>query len=82
MMGFRFYFTLILIRDGDPFHSFFETYLGQRCFRMEWPPGSGKFTTCPEIDRACFFGLAEAKQKINAAQIAFLEELERLLRNS
>lgn len=32
MMGFRFYFTLILIRDGDPFHSFFETYLGQR-----WP---------------------------------------------
>lgn len=58
------------------------TCIRSNSFRMEWPPGSGKFTTCPEIDRACFFGLAEAKQKINAAQIAFLEELERLLRNS
>jgi predicted NUDIX family NTP pyrophosphohydrolase len=44
-------------------------------FQMEWPPRSGKFETCPEVDRACFFRLAEAKQKINVAQAAFLEEL-------
>jgi len=46
-------------------------------FQMEWPPRSGKFTTCPEVDRACFFQMTEAKQKINPAQVAFLEELRR-----
>jgi len=51
-------------------------------FQMEWPPRSGKFTTCPEIDRACFFALTEAKQKINAAQISFLEELQQLRRKT
>ena len=45
-------------------------------FQMEWPPRSGKFQTVPEVDRACFFPLHEAKQKINPAQAAFLEELE------
>lgn len=44
-------------------------------FRMEWPPKSGKFTTCPEVDCAQFFRMTEAKEKINAAQVAFLEEL-------
>ncbi|HXS68900.1 MAG TPA: NUDIX domain-containing protein [Candidatus Polarisedimenticolia bacterium] len=48
-------------------------------FQMEWPPRSGKFTTCPEVDRACFFGMTEAKQKINQAQVAFLEELSEIL---
>jgi predicted NUDIX family NTP pyrophosphohydrolase len=51
-------------------------------FQMEWPPRSGKFTTCPEVDRACFFALTEAKQKINAAQISFLEELQQLRRKT
>jgi len=49
-------------------------------FQMEWPPRSGKFQTVPEVDRACFFRIAEAKQKINTAQVAFLEELEQLRR--
>lgn len=44
-------------------------------FEMEWPPKSGKFTTCPEVDCAQFFRMAEARQKINPAQVAFLEEL-------
>jgi predicted NUDIX family NTP pyrophosphohydrolase len=44
-------------------------------FQMEWPPRSGRFQTCPEVDRAGFFRMAEAKQKINPAQAAFLEEL-------
>lgn len=48
-------------------------------FEMEWPPRSGQFQTCPEVDRACFFGMAEAKRKINPAQAAFLEELQRHL---
>jgi predicted NUDIX family NTP pyrophosphohydrolase len=44
-------------------------------YEMEWPPRSGKFQTCPEVDRACFFRMEEAKQKINPAQAALLEEL-------
>ncbi|HEY2082781.1 MAG TPA: NUDIX domain-containing protein [Verrucomicrobiae bacterium] len=47
-------------------------------FQMEWPPRSGKFQDCPEVDRACFFHLAEAKRKINPAQVALLEELKQL----
>ena len=49
--------------------------LASNTFEMEWPPRSGGTQTFPEIDRAEFFSIAEAKQKINAAQIAFLEQL-------
>lgn len=47
-------------------------------FQMEWPPRSGKFIACPEVDRADFFRIAEARRKINSAQIALLEELRRM----
>ncbi len=45
-------------------------------FQMEWPRGSGRLETFPEIDRAAFFSIDEAKLRINPAQAAFLEELE------
>ncbi len=45
-------------------------------FTIEWPPRSGKQAEFPEIDRAEFFELDEAGQKINPAQIAFLDELK------
>jgi predicted NUDIX family NTP pyrophosphohydrolase len=48
-------------------------------FQMEWPPRSGRLEEFPEVDRAAFFNLAEAKQRINPAQIACLEELKRKL---
>jgi predicted NUDIX family NTP pyrophosphohydrolase len=54
------------------------TDIHSNTFQMEWPPRSGKFQTCPEVDRASFYGIAEAKQKINPAQVAFLEELQQL----
>jgi len=44
-------------------------------FTMEWPPRSGKMTEFPEVDRAEFFNLEKAKEKINEAQIPLLEEL-------
>ena len=47
-------------------------------FQMEWPPRSGKFQACPEVDRAAFFQFDEARRKINPAQSALLEELRRL----
>jgi predicted NUDIX family NTP pyrophosphohydrolase len=45
-------------------------------FTIEWPPRSGKWLEFPEVDRAAFFPIAEAKQKINVAQIPLLERLE------
>jgi predicted NUDIX family NTP pyrophosphohydrolase len=48
-------------------------------FSMEWPPRSGKQEEFPEVDRAEWFAPAEAKQKLIAAQGAFVDRLlERL----
>jgi len=55
--------------DCDPARICSNTY------EMEWPPNSGRFQTCPEIDRAEFFQLKDARKKINPAQVALLEEL-------
>ncbi len=44
-------------------------------FEIEWPPGSGKRKSYPEIDRAGWFYLEEARIKINPAQAAFLDRL-------
>ena len=44
-------------------------------FRMEWPPRSGKFAEFPEVDRADWFTLEAAAQKINPAQAEFLSRL-------
>lgn len=43
---------------------------------MEWPPRSGRRRTFPEVDRAAWFSLAEARERINPAQAAFLDTLE------
>jgi predicted NUDIX family NTP pyrophosphohydrolase len=48
-------------------------------FEMEWPPRSGKTATFPEVDRASFFDVTLAKQKINSAQAPLLDELERVI---
>lgn len=51
--------------------------LKSNTFTMEWPPRSGKKQEFPEIDRAEFFALEEARKKINPAQIALIDALER-----
>jgi predicted NUDIX family NTP pyrophosphohydrolase len=48
-------------------------------FTLEWPPRSGRQQEFPEIDRAEFFLLGEARRKINPAQRPLLEELEGIL---
>lgn len=45
-------------------------------FQVEWPPRSGRMTNFPEVDRAGWFSLALAAEKINAAQAEFLTRLE------
>jgi predicted NUDIX family NTP pyrophosphohydrolase len=44
-------------------------------FEMEWPPRSGRKQQFPEIDRAEFFPMEQARTKINEAQVAFLDRL-------
>jgi predicted NUDIX family NTP pyrophosphohydrolase len=48
-------------------------------FTMEWPPRSGRKMEFPEIDRAEFFDVATARQKINVGQVPLLDELEKSL---
>jgi predicted NUDIX family NTP pyrophosphohydrolase len=44
-------------------------------FSLEWPPRSGVVREFPEIDRARWFPLAEARRRINPAQAVFLDRL-------
>lgn len=46
---------------------------------MEWPPGSGTVQRFPEVDRAEWFTIAVAREKILAGQAPLLAELERVL---
>jgi predicted NUDIX family NTP pyrophosphohydrolase len=44
-------------------------------FTMEWPPRSGRRGEFPEVDRAAWFSVAEARERINPAQAAFIDRL-------
>ena len=44
-------------------------------FSMEWPPKSGKQAEFPEIDRAAWFDIEEARAKLLASQLPFLDQL-------
>lgn len=45
-------------------------------FELEWPPRSGRKQTFPEVDRAEWFELDEARRRIIPAQRTFIERLE------
>jgi predicted NUDIX family NTP pyrophosphohydrolase len=53
--------------DADQIHS--------NDFEMQWPPRSGRMQEFPEVDRAQWFGLGEAREKINAGQVTLLDRL-------
>ena len=44
-------------------------------FSCQWPPRSGKWASFPEVDRAAFFTLDAAREKMNPAQAGFLDKL-------
>ena len=48
-------------------------------FRLQWPPGRGKWQEFAEVDRAAFFTLDEARRKINPAQVELLMRLADLV---
>jgi predicted NUDIX family NTP pyrophosphohydrolase len=44
-------------------------------FPLEWPPGSGNWVDVPEVDRVAWFGLDDARTRLNPAQVAFVDRL-------
>jgi len=46
---------------------------------LEWPPRSKRFIEVPEVDRAEWFTIQMARQKVNPAQVALLDRLESVL---
>lgn len=48
-------------------------------FELEWPPRSGRRQAFPEVDRAEWFGIEQARVKLLPAQVPFLDALAALL---
>jgi predicted NUDIX family NTP pyrophosphohydrolase len=57
--------------EGD----FDPATLSSGSFSMEWPPRSGRQQQFPEVDRAEWFTIENAKRKINKAQIPLLDQV-------
>jgi predicted NUDIX family NTP pyrophosphohydrolase len=51
-------------------------------FEMEWPPKSGKFQQFPEMDRADWFSVEEARTKMFLGQSALIDDLLEKLNDS
>jgi predicted NUDIX family NTP pyrophosphohydrolase len=59
--------------DCDP------TAIRSNTFTLEWPPRSGRLLEIPEVDRAGWFDLDAAREKILEGQRGLLDELRRLV---
>lgn len=55
--------------DCDP------SQLRSNLFSLEWPPKSGQMQKFPEVDRAAWFNIPEARKRITAGQAGFIEQL-------
>lgn len=60
--------------DCDP------AQLRSNTFSVELPKGSGRFQEFPEVDRAAWFEVPEARRRINPGQVPLLDALEKLTR--
>jgi predicted NUDIX family NTP pyrophosphohydrolase len=64
--------------EGD----FDPALLKSNTFVIEWPPHSGRMAEFPEVDRAAWYSIDEALEKINKGQrpiIARLREIDEIL---
>jgi predicted NUDIX family NTP pyrophosphohydrolase len=71
--GGKIVYAFALEGDCDP------AAIRSNSFTIEWPPRSGKRREFPEVDRAAWFPLAEARRKILKSQRGLLEQLALLL---
>ncbi|WP_018179369.1 NUDIX domain-containing protein [Jongsikchunia kroppenstedtii] len=65
----------VFAREGD----FDADHIESNTFSIEWPRGSGEQREFPEIDRAGWFDMATAREKLVAGQVVFLDRLAELL---
>jgi predicted NUDIX family NTP pyrophosphohydrolase len=56
--------------------------LRSNTFDIEWPPRSGHIRSFPEVDRADWFALPVAREKIIASQSPFLDGIENICSGS
>jgi predicted NUDIX family NTP pyrophosphohydrolase len=76
----------VRLRSGKAIHawafcgSFDPASLRSNLFEIEWPPKSGRRQQFPEIDRAGFFTMVEARKKIRIPELPFLDRLAEQLR--
>ena len=61
--------------EGD----FDPATLASNRFELEWPPKSGRKQTFPEVDRAEWFALQNARAKIQPGQVCFIDRLVEIL---
>lgn len=62
--------------DADP------AAIRSNMVRTEWPRGSGRWITFPEVDRCAWFDAATAREKMNPAQAELIDRLEHHLAES
>ena len=55
------------------------TQITSNSFTMEWPPKSGRLAEFPEVDRAEWFGVDQAREKVNRGQVSLLDQLTALV---
>lgn len=68
--------TIFITQDN-----FDESKAFSNKFSIEWPKGSGILKEFPEMDRAEWMNLNDAKKKILNGQVYFINKLERTLKN-
>jgi predicted NUDIX family NTP pyrophosphohydrolase len=59
---------------------FEKCFICSNNFEMEWPPRSGNKQSFPEVDKANWFSIKAAKEKINPGQLPLLDELVEMLK--
>jgi len=75
----------VKLRSGKIVHAwaceadFDPATLKSNSFTMEWPPHSGKQVEFPEVDRAEWFTVEQARVKTSPGQMGLVLELERRL---
>jgi predicted NUDIX family NTP pyrophosphohydrolase len=63
--------NVVFATEGD----FDADAIVSNTFEMPWPPRSNRIQTFPEIDRAAWFGLEDARVKLRSGQLTFLDRL-------
>lgn len=77
--------TPVRLRSGKTVHAWAVaadldvTAVRSTTFLLEWPPRSGRMQAFPEVDRAAWFPLEEARRRLQPAMCPWLDQLHALV---